>query len=451
MKIRNVNVTPEKVKEYYNSYFCGDLNRYFCKETIGGVEYILRRNTEYRSPVIRNKRIPCFVGIAEEERSDKNRIPDGSLTDELIFAGLLFAFYEAQSKQSWNPFQNDRKEMAEFYKALGMPLIKNVFFGSQRRYIRSAFEDFKQDALLYYACDTKEDYDAFREMLEDCFTFVTKLVLNHLRTWNNGVYDDPREHISSPVYYFHHEMADELYSWKREYTFQTGLSGINFTSSAYVEYFNTRFLNHLHKYFHVGEWNKDYLVVPCMHATENKRLYDGKVSDDPQENFFFAVTVLMMILAGQSMSLYAEDHRVDFHKCSGWPMLLSGPGGGDMLNAMYMLEYSGLAPSYNEMFYFLDAWHIASEYLLGIFNSFLNGTTGFMANPELGKEFYMKLDGKKCSIIKRQMKEFVNQIDYVIKEKIGNPKMSWKQHVTELFGGFNLEDCSLKKLKNSKL
>ena len=134
-----------------------------------------------------------------------------------------------------------------------------------------------------------------------------------------------------------------------------------------------------------------------------------------------------MTLAEQSILKYVKESATDFHRCTGWPLIYSGPGAGPYLHPLRMLEYAGLSPMKYEAPLLAEMTKRIFPYLRQDMFAILNGKEGPMKDKAAGKRLNEAIKDGKSKLIKAYMEMGEKDIQDMLAVWTSSPAKSWSE------------------------
>ena len=230
---------------------------------------------------------------------------------------------------------------------------------------------------------------------------------------------------------------------KCNFATQKGLSDASLWAKDMKNYFENKYFDQLSRYFMV-DYAKGYPLILFQEGYRNNRLMeDGNPGDNTEENFYFSVTTMMMILAEQSVYLHSSDSQELFHKASGWPMFSAGLVGFDQ-HSLLMLKEAELAPNIKEALAYLDVFNCAADFFCELFCSILDGQ--YKKDDNVSERLTDNITNK--NLIMAQMRTFVNQVVTIIQEGINSQDDNWASVLNRLYGGTKIKCFSIENKKS---
>ena len=405
--MRKLVFTKEMLEDYYENRFAKDLNDFFIIENVGNAQYVegFKKSLQF----VFNSHSISYANAADPRlwpKSDSSNAPaklpkqeishkygKRGAEEEILFIAFIsymFASEEAVCRLTGGGLleallhgqkhaKND-DELASCMSAFGFPWIR-LAIGMEL----SSFLSKYQDELCIHI---KEEVEAIRDAMTLVVPYMSDKLIPFLKKWDNGsfcakirFFDTLSEHLNDCI-------SRELTVFYRSLFYEhKGLSHLSFTQREFDEYYKKRFPQQLCNYFSDAKFKGNYLLILDVPYNNNKRWEDGNPGGNIADNFMFATFILFLTMAQQSILEIAKDSSEDFHQCTGWPMISSGPGGGPYLHPLYMLEYAGLAPMKYES-------HLLSEMVKRYFpyfrqeiNTILNGNVNSTKDIMIGKRF----------------------------------------------------------------
>ena len=429
--MRKLVFTKEMLKDYYENRYFDDLNSLFTIENIGDVEYVKEFKT-YLQYVFNPPILPKLFSMM-----DRSTNPVASSQEEaflmnvrredeegVLFIALISFMFASEGMIYRLTGAKNEKEVASCMSAFGFPWIRQV--------TRMGLGDFLskfQDKLSIYI---KEEVETIRDAMTLVLPYMSEKLISFLEKWDNGslcakirFFDTLSEHLNDCV------IRELTIFYRSNFYEQKGLSCMSFTHREFDEYFKNRFPLQLRNYFSDAKNKGNYWLILYVTYRNNKRWEDGNLGGDIKENFMFATFILFMTLAQQSILEIAKEFSDDFHQCTGWPMISSGPGGGPYLHPLYMLEYAGLAPMKYEAPLFSEIVKRYFPYFRQEINTILNGKMKEINDSIIGKRFVESIRNGYRSRIKKYLDKEENSIQELLTKWPTSSANSLKQLLGE--------------------
>jgi hypothetical protein len=370
-------ITNNLLSSYYEEHFKEDLDRYSLSE----YKYKLDVGVGYnllKSPYRRSNE------------------------EEVLFVALVGFIFAAEEELLLH-CPNDKDELKRLINEFGLPWIPAVDRG--RDICNFIFEP---------NIATKDEAVALRDAMLLVEPFMMDKLLSFIRTWDDGNFYK-RNNIGFIGAYIGKNLSDALVKTYRKYYDFKGLIGLDISKSKIMNYYENDFLNHFKSYFRKAEQKDGYWKTLFVDYISNHRYKDGNPGNNPSENLIFSGMLLYIYIVQQSILVNADhDVATAFYQCSGWPMVGTGPGGGQDLHPLMMLEYAGLLPLKSESLLFVDTVDEVFSVLRQEFNSILNGRSSMKDNPS--SEIF--LEGIRQGRIKSNIKKYLDKEEKSIRDLI---------------------------------
>lgn len=366
----NYHFSLENLEEYYNKYFAQDVADFFEieKDGIGSIAFL---------PFHKSIRLPSERYLGELRKQKETE-------DSYYFVSLNIVLHIIQTIARRRIIGEE--ELIRSMNELGLPLFSN----------RLETNDIIKCA---YICRTKDD-DILREVVFLAEPFLINLLSAHFMAKP----DLDKEKISKAMSYYVPKSIEDLLK-NRFHLFRgyTGLTGTNqkLFRDTFHSYYDEKFHKQFRDYFDVSD-TKGY---PLVLEVFRRRWNEGMPGDNVAENLMFVAIFLYYIIAEQSINQNLPEKAWDmFHRCSGWPFISSGPGGGQYLHPLYMIEYAHLNPRKSEALLLLEAIDVVFPRMDNEFYGILNGAEGNMTNADAAESFLEEVrKGHNRTNIKRYM------------------------------------------------
>ncbi len=375
--MRKMQLSQEGLERYFYGMFHRAFNRYFevngNAEGIDTSDVLLRYNEFWIGA--RGNGAPAAAIVAEavakygEEEAfrrlsapvERPRVPIhrpfGRRLEEkdFYFMALASCIYAAQTIVR-SVDEVAQKDIERCFTAMRFP----VFAGVNTRFYE--LPEFLKYSGFERHIDFKEGVETYREAVNLAIPVVSRKLERYFGNMGSSRY-------------FWEKLNEFFRLGLQRLTVATspqGLSGITFTTGSFWDYYNNKFFTHLRKYFSVICQNGSECVLH-MPDRQNNRLGNETPSDNPQENFLFSAILIYMIIAQQAILENAPEAEADFHRCTLWPQLCSGPGVGPYLHALAMLEEARLLPRKSEALLLAEAVDVVFPIMHQFFCSVING------------------------------------------------------------------------------
>lgn len=401
--MRKLVFTKELLEDYYKNRFVEDLNSYFIIENIDNAEYVKGFKTDLHYAInppilprlfsIMHRSTNPVTSSQEEAFLMNDRRKD---EEEVLFATLISFMFASEGTVYRLTGARNEKEVASCLSAFGFPWLYPV----TRMGLSDFLSEFRDRLSIYI----KEEVEAIRDAMTLVMPFMSEKLISFLEKWDNGsfcekirFFDTFSEHLSDNI-------SKELTIFYRSFFYEhKGLSCLSFTQREFDEYFKNRFPQQLRHYFNNAKNKGNYCLILDVTYRNNIRWEDGNLGGNIRDNFMFSTFVLFMTLAQQSILEIAKESSEDFHQCTGWPMISSGPGGGPYLHPLYMLEYAGLAPKKYEAPLLSEMVKCYFPYFRQEINTILNGKMKVINDSITGKRFVEAIRNRNRLRIKQYL------------------------------------------------
>ena len=392
----NFNYSSDQVIAYFNDRFQRDLLKCFSIERIEGVDYVKRFSESY-----------IFFGSRDASE------------DALLVAVLAFMFTSESAVNSLG-LNISISEKAAAMNAFGFPWFRAVDHMELSDFLMLKFFD-------RIIC-TEKDIFFLREAITSVKLYLLPRFMTFIQEYDNGsIYN--RLHSS---FLLNSAIQEELIDGvttlyrARFYTY-AGLTGLEFTHREFEDYFLNRFPQQLKEYFSSAKESDGYLHILDVQHSSNRRWDDGSPASNVKDNYMFAAIFLFMTLAEHSILKYVKESERDFHQCTGWPLIYSGPGAGPYLHPLRMLEYAGLAPKKYEAPLLAEVTKHIFPYLRQDMNAILNGRENLMKDPVAGRRLQEAI--RKCgrTAIKRYLTRGELEIQNLLATWNVSPAKTWAE------------------------
>jgi hypothetical protein len=322
--------------------------------------------------------------------------------EEVLFVALVGFMFAAEEELLLH-CPNDKDELKRLINEFGLPWIPAV----------ETFIDI-YSFIFEPNIATKDKAVALRDAMLLVEPFMMDKLLSFIRTWDDGNFYK-RNNIGFIGAYIGKNLSDALVKTYRKYYDFKGLIGLDISRSKIMNYYENDFLNHFKSYFRKAEQKDGYWKTLFVDYISNHRYKDGNPGNNPSENLIFSGMLLYIYIVQQSILVNADhDVATAFYQCSGWPMVGTGPGGGQDLHPLMMLEYAGLLPLKSESLLFVDTVNEVFSVLRQEFNSILNGRSSMKDNPS--SEIF--LEGIRQGRIKSNIKKYLDREERSIRDLI---------------------------------
>ena len=362
--MREMKLSERGLYRYYRTDFKPAFNRCFeVKENADGVcvsDVLLRRDPTWMGGrgIAAAPAAALFAETGYRDNRTRPYVhrPFGRYLDErdFYFMALSCGIYAAQTIIH-SLDDEEQKHIDRVFSDISFPVFEGVnkrFYELPEFLKYSGFERF---------IDFKAGVETLREALLMAMPLIAEKLVRHFSGYGDQLYfeEQLREIFRTGLL---------LLTITR---FPQGLSDTDFTSEAYWHYLKYRFTPQFAKYFDLSLG--DYPIVLFMPDRHNGRWGDEKPGDNAQENFLFSAIVLYMMIAQQAVLKYVPQVQADFHRCTDWPQLCSGPGAGPFLHPLGMLEEARLLPRKSETLLLVEAIDVVFKIMHQRFCTVVNG------------------------------------------------------------------------------
>ena len=419
--------TQQLLDDYYENRFHKDLNRFFLVEKEGDTE-VAKGFNELLPSIFHVHNIPVLVflnntSVLAENEDYYKRDRNTNYEEEILFIALISFIYAAEHiffRKTRDIMNNT--ERAACINAFGYPWLECV-----ERMNLAAFL-----SLSWFSEEIRiaNEMSAFRDALQLVQPFMLEKLISFFRSWNGGSLYQNHYFVDTLGEYIGETVNRDVRQIYREKFYKyNGLMGFDFSAAKIDEYFNEHFFDHLKKYFSCAEEKDGYLQILYVPYHNNNRWDDGHPGNNFEDDLLFASIFLYMIIAEQSFLKCAPEAEKDFHRCSGWPEILSGPGAAEKLSPLKMLDYAGLSPMKYEA-------HLLKEVVEKVFphfrikmNMILNGTMPSI-NDQIAKDNMANAIRYKRNNIKKYLDKEQKNIEELLGKWGGSPASDWNQFYT---------------------
>ena len=422
--MRKFNFTKERLAEYYENRFPRDLREFFMIDRVGGADYVQGFKTSMHDvfhPVSLFMTSPLFSGENDnvDNQSPKNKRSDKD-EEEILFIALVSFMYASDYAIYRRAKNISIKEIASSMSAFGF-----LWFRSVESMDLSCFLSLyhvREDIYL------KEELNAIRNAMTLVEPYMFDRLIPFLNNWDGGYFNEEIRHFETLRDYIHNSIIKGLTTFYRQKFYKyCGLTGIEFTHREFDDYYNNRFPQQLRDYFSEAKKEENYLKIIYVPFHNNCRWEDGNPGGNANDNFLFATLFLYMTLAEQSILKYTKESEADFHRCTGWPLIYSGPGAGPYLHPLRMLEYAGLSPMKYEAPLLAEMTKRIFPYLRQDMFAILNGKEGPMKDKAAGKRLNEAIKDGKSKLIKAYMETGEKDIQDMLAVWTSSPAESWSE------------------------
>jgi len=429
--MRKLVFTKELLEDYYINRFVEDLNSLFIIENIDNAEYVKGFKTDLHYAInppilprlffMMDRSTNPVTSSQEEAFLMNDRRED---EDEVLFATLISFMFASEGTIYRLTGARNEKEVASCLSAFGFPWLYPV--------TRMGLSDFLSEFQDKLSIHIKEEVEAIRDAMTLVVPYMSDKLIPFLKKWDNGsfcakirFFDTLSEHLNDCI-------SRELTVFYRSLFYEhKGLSYLSFTQREFDEYYKKRFPEQLCNYFSDAKFKGNYLLILDVPYDNNKRWEDGNPGGNIKDNFMFATFILFFTLAQQSILEIAKESSEDFHQCTGWPMISSGPGGGPYLHPLYMLEYAGLAPMKYESHLLLEMAKRYFPYFRQEINTILNGNVNSTKDIIIGKRFAEAIKNGNGARIKKYLDKEEKSIQELLTKWPTSSANSLKQLLEE--------------------
>lgn len=363
-------ITKNILSSYYEEHFKEDLKR--C--SLSDYKYKLKVDVFLRPKV--SAAIPAFIhGVGEGNSVSKSSYRRTN-EEQILFIALIGFIFAAEESLLLH-CSNDKNELKALMSEFGLPWIPAV--DNYRDIYSFIFEP---------NIATKNEAIALRDAMSLVEPFMMERLLSFIKTWNDGIFYK-KNNVGFIGIYIGEYLSNALVSIYRKYNDFKGLIGLDISRSKIWNYYENDFLNHFKRYFHKAMQKDGYCQILVIDYISTHRYEDGNPGNNPSENLIFSGMLLYIYIVQQSILVNVNhDVAIAFYQCSGWPMISTGPGGGQYLHPLMMLEYAGLLPLKSESRLFVDTVDEVFSILRQEFNSILNGRSSMKNSPSA--EIFLK-------------------------------------------------------------
>ena len=423
--------TKELLEDYYENRFVEDLNSFFIIENIDNAMYVKGFKTDLHY-AINPPILPRLFSMRDRSTNPVTSSQEKAILmndrredeEEVLFATLISFMFASEGMIYRLTGAGNEKEVASCLSAFGFPWLYPV----TRMGLGDFLSEFRNRLSIYI----KEEVEAIRDAMTLLLPYMSEKLISFLKQWDNGslcakirFFDTLSEHLNDCI-------SRELTIFYRSNFYEhKGLSCLSFTQREFDEYFKNRFPQQLRNYFGDAKNKRNYLLILDVTYRNNKRWEDGDLGGNIKDNFMFATFVLFMTLAQQSILEIAKESSEDFHQCTGWPMISSGPGGGPYLHPLYMLEYAGLAPKKYEAPLLSEMVKCYFPYFRQEINTILNGKMKAINDSITGKRFVEAIRNRNRSRIKQYLDKEERSIQELLTKWPTSSANSLKQLLEE--------------------
>jgi len=420
--MRKFHFTQEFLAEYYENKFSKDLRAFFTIDRVGGAEYVQGFKTELYyvfNPITLNMVSPLFPDRNVNGDTPSRKVKR-SAEEEILFIALISFMFASENAIYRRARTISIKEIASTMSAFGFLWFRSVE--------RMGLSDFLS---LYHIKEDiwiKEEVNAIRDAMTLVEPFMSDQLIPFLKNWNDGSFHEEIRHFETLREDIHDSISEGLTMFYRQKFYKySGLTGLEFTHREFDDYYNNRFPQQLRNYFSDAKKEENYLKILYVPFHNNHRWEDGNPGGNAKDNFLFATLFLYMTLAEQSILKYTEESETDFHRCTGWPLIYSGPGAGPYLHPLRMLEYAGLSPMKYEAPLLAEMTKRIFPYLRQDMFAILNGKEGPMKDRAAGKRLNEVIKDGKRHLIKAYMKKGEKDIQDMLAVWTSSPAVYWSE------------------------
>lgn len=392
-------ITKNLLSSYYEEHFKEDLMRCSLSDYKNKLDVYRFLHSKVRFvafPFVQEKGEDNCVSESSYHRSNE---------EQILFVALIGFIFAAEESLLACCSNSNKDELKSLMNDFGLPWIPAV------DNCRSIYSFIFEPNIV-----TKNEAVALRDAMLLVEPFMIDRFLSFLGTWNGGTFNK-RNQVNSIGEGISKYLNHALVTIYRKYNDNKGLIGLDISRSKIWNYYENDFLNHFKRYFPKATQKDGYCQTLAIDWISNQRYEEGNPGNNPSENLIFSGMLLYIYMAQQSILVNADsDVATAFYQCSGWPMISTGPGGGQCLHPLKMLEYAGLLPLKSETRHFVDTIDSIFSILRQELNAFLNGRSSMKGNPS--SEFFLKeiRQGRVKSNIKKYLdKEEKSIRDLIVK------------------------------------
>lgn len=413
-----MNFTTKQLEDYYNNRFHKDLRQFFDISKENNIEVVTGFKDDLHF-VFHHSAIVAALATNVNEKEEYRVTRDYKKEDEeeILFVALISFIFSTEEVMARESTDYSESEIALCMNAFGFPWIKSIH--------RMSLSDFLSLNRIKREFFRIEEVEMLRDAMFIVEPFMLNKLITFLKTWDNGLFYQKNKYVDVICTDISSNISNELLMFYRSYYKYEGLIGLHTPSAKDYNNYKQQFHNDFRKYFSCATEKDGFLMVLDVDAISNHRWRDGNPGGSLEDNLKFACFFLYMTIVQQSILEYAKDAEIDFHKCSGWPLICSGPGAGPYLHPLKMLEYAGLSPLKYETPILLEFAKTLFLYLQQDINTILNGNKSAMKDISAGKRFFDTVDGHKIKLIKRYLdKESKEVLDLLAKWQM-HPDSKW--------------------------
>ena len=392
--MEQLNFSLEKITEYYDSRFNKDLKAIFATEQIDGAEYV---------------RSIQFTSIFDLQQAE----------EEIMCIALISFMFATESTLSRRCHGISEHNLATAMNTFGFPWLRSVASSLDR--FLGVLEETKY-------LQTKDEFYATRDAMTYVEQFMSHKLIPSLQILDNSSIEARIFHSSIPFSSDIHETIIEGFRafYRMKFYAYAGLTGLEFTHREFEDYYLNRFPQQLKEYFSSAKESDGYLHILDVQHSSNRRWDDGSPASNVKDNYMFAAIFLFMTLAEQSILKYAKESEHDFHQCTGWPLIYSGPGAGPYLHPLYMLEYAGLSPKKYEAPLLAEVTKHIFPYLIENMNAILNGHELMMKDSVAGQRLLKAIRNRRLPLIKKYLTLGAEEIQNLLSTWYTSPAQKWQ-------------------------
>lgn len=424
--MKQFNFTNEHLKDYYENRFNEDLKRFFeIEKDNNEVEVVTNLHVYELHSIFSPASLSLFFPTPYESDSDvaKKAVSrhQNNYEEEILFIALISFIFATEQTVYIKSSDKNHKELASCMNDCGFPWIYAV----ERMDLHDFLSLFIKEVVY-----CKEEVEAIRDAMKLVEPFMLDRVIPFLKTWNCGVLNTKCNFDESTGTTISKQIRVGLLYLIREYFEHHGLTGVNISYKMFSKYYHEHFFNQFKSYFSCAKEKDNYLEILGVDWHYNLRETDGNPGRNVTENLMFASMMLYMVMAEQSILENVPNVIKDYHKCSGWPMISSGPGAGPYLHPLMMLDYAGLSPMKYETQLLLEVLNKVFQCLGQEMHSLLNGRQ--IKDEESGQRFLDSIrQGRTKSQIKKYLEEEEKSIKHLLTKWISSSSQNWYQILDE--------------------
>ncbi len=412
----SMNFTTKQLEDYYNNRFHKDLRQFFDISKENNIEVVTGFKVDLHS-VFHHRAAALATNVNEKEEYRVTRDYKKEDEEEILFVALISFIFSTEKVVTRESTDYSESEIALCMNAFGFPWIESIHRMSLGGFL--SLDSIKGEFFRI------EEVEMLRNAMFIVEPFMLNKLIAFLKTWDNGLFYQKNKYVDVIGAYIGSKISNGLLMFYRSYYKYEGLIGLHTPSAKDYNNYKQQFHNDFRKYFSCATKKDGFLMVLGVDAKFNHRWRDGNPGGSLEDNLKFACFFIYMTIVQQSILEYAKDAEIDFHKCSGWPLIYSGPGVGPYLHPLKMLEYAGLSPLKYETPILLEFAKTLFPYLRQDINTILNGNESAMEDISAGKRFFDTVDGHKINLIKRYLdKETKEVLDLLAKWQM-HPDSNW--------------------------